>query len=237
MAEVKPAEFARQAGVSPSVISRKISNKTLIRNNAGFLDTDNPVNARYLSKRRLKANNAALEDDGKAAERVIKNTDFSAMADAEIAEHAGLPQRLLKMTIRELVIKYRGLDGIDRYIKMLRDLTAADEKDQKVQERRLQLVEKDFVTARVIEYLNVLMKQLLEYPGSAVDGIISLVQSEGSNSRQDVTRMMESGLSKIIKGSKEQVIKEMDGLRAKYQEKDDDLREKIKEAVEEVIDE
>jgi hypothetical protein len=235
MAEVKPAEFARQAGVAASVISRKISNKTLIRNNAGFLDTDNPVNARYLSKRRLKANNADLEDDGNAANRVIKNTDFSAMADSEIAEHAGLPQRLLKMTIRELVIKYRGLDGIDRYIKMLRDLTAADEKDQKVQERRLQLVEKDFVTARVIEYLNVLMKQLLEYPGSAVDGIISLVQSEGSASRQEVTRMMESGLSKIIKGSKEQVVKEMDGLRAKYQEKDGDLHEIIKEAVEEVI--
>jgi hypothetical protein len=235
MAEVKPAEFARQAGVSPSVISRKISNKTLIRNNAGFLDTDNPVNARYLSKRRLKANNAALEDDGNAAERVIKNTDFLAMADSEIAEHAGLPQRLLKMTIRELIIKYRGLDGIDRYIKMLRNLTTSDEKDQKVQERRLQLVEKDFITARVIEYLNVLMKQLLEYPSSAVDGIISLVQSKGSNSRQDVTRIMESGLSKIIKGSKEQVVKETDGLRAKYQEKDDDLHEKIKEAIEEVI--
>jgi hypothetical protein len=98
-------------------------------------------------------------------------------------------------------------------------------------------VEKDFVTARVIEYLNVLMKQLLEYPGSAIDGIMSLIQSKGSEARPDVTRVMEAGLSKVIKGSKEQVIKEMDGLRAKYQEKDDDLHEKIKEVVEEVINE
>jgi hypothetical protein len=236
MAEVKPAEFARQAVVSPSVVSRKIANKTLIRNNAGFLDTENPVNARYLSKRRLKANNAALEGDGQAAERIIQNADFSAMTDAEIADCIMLPRHILSLSIRELVVKFRGMEGIERYVKMLRDLTAAEERDQKIQERRLQLVEKDFITARVIEYLNVLMKQLLEYPGSAVDGIMSLIQSEGSAARQDVTRMMESGLSKIIKGSKEQVIKEMDGLRAKYQEKDDDLNEKIKAAVEEAID-
>jgi hypothetical protein len=214
----------------------EIKNGTLIRNNAGFLDTENPVNSRYETKRRLKSNSAAMEDDGNSADRVIKSTDFSALDDLEIEDHAVLPQRLLKMTIRDLVIKYRGLDGIDRYIKMLRDLTAADEKDQKVQERRLQLVEKDFIIARVLEFLNVLMKQLLEYPGSAVDGIISLVQAEGGAARQEVSRIMEDELSKIIRGSKEQVIKEMDGLRAKYQDKDDDLNEKIREAVEEAID-
>jgi hypothetical protein len=236
MAEVKPAEYARICGVAPSVISRKIKNGTLIRNNAGFLDTENPVNSRYEAKRRLKSNSAALEDDGDSAGRVIKPVDFSALDDLAIADHAGLPQRMMKMTIRELVIEHRGLDGINQYIKMLRDLAAADERDLKTRERRLQLVEKDFIIARVLEFLNVLMKQLLEYPGSAVDGIISLVQAEGGAARQEVARAMEDGLSKIIRGSKEQVIKEMDGLRAKYQDKDDDLNEKIREAVEEAID-
>jgi hypothetical protein len=149
MAEVKQAEFARICGVAQSVISRKIRNGTLIRNTAGFLDTDNPVNSRYASKRRLKSNDKALEAvDGESAKKPPP-IDFSAISDFEISEYAGLPQRLVGLTLRELVIKFKGMD---RYVKMLKDLSAADEKDQKVQERRLQLVEKDFVVARLFQY-------------------------------------------------------------------------------------
>jgi hypothetical protein len=118
---------------------------------------------------------------------------------------------------------------------MLRDLAAADEKDQKTQERRLQLVEKDFIISRVIQFLDVLMKQLLEWPNGAADGIIATVQSEGGAARPDVVSIMEKGLTEIIKDAKGQVIKEINSLRAKYQETDD-ISEKIKEAVAEAID-
>lgn len=204
-------------GVSPSVVSRKIKNNTLARNAAGLLDTDNPVNSRYMSRRRLKSNARALADDGKNAERVLKRADFQAFDDYETAEHAGLPQKMLGMTIRELVVKYRGLDGLETYVKMLRDLTAADEKDQRVQERRLQLVEKDFIVARVFQFLDTLMKQILEYPESAVDEIVSLALSEGGGARLDVSRKMQAGLTRIIKGAKERVMEELAGLKAKYQ--------------------
>jgi hypothetical protein len=235
MAEVKQAEFARICGVAPSVITRKIKNNTLIRNTAGLLDTDNPVNSRYAARRRLKSNNKALEAEPDTAREKPPPVDFTALTDMEIAEHAGLPQRLLGLTIRELVIKFKGVEGIAQYVKMLKDAAAADERDQKVQERRLQLVEKDFIIARVFQYLDVLMKQLLEYPESAVDGIISLVQAKGGAARLEVSQTIEAGISKIIKGSKEQVMNELSGLRAKYQG-GDDLDEKIKEAVEEAID-
>jgi hypothetical protein len=236
MAEVKQAEFARICGVAPSVITRKIKNNTLIRNAAGLLDTDNPVNSRYSARRRLKSNNKALETEPDTTGKKPPPVDFTDITDMEIAENAGLPQRLLGLTIRELVIQYKGVEGIERYVKMLKDLAASDEREQKVQERRLQLVEKDFIIARVFQYLDVLMKQLLEYPESSVDGIISLVQAKGGAARLEVSRTIENGISKIIKGSKEQVTNELSGLRAKYQHKDDDLNEKIKEAVEEAID-
>jgi predicted nucleic acid-binding protein len=122
------------------------------------------------------------------------------------------------------------------YVKMLKDLTAADERDQKVRERRLQLIEKDFVIARLVQYLDVLMKQLLEYPESIVDEVIALVQAQGSDARLNVSRKLENGISKIIKDSKEQLIKELSGLRAKYQDTDG-LDQKIKDAVAEAIEE
>jgi hypothetical protein len=217
MSEVRQSEYARMCGVSPSVIARKIKANTLVRNAAGLLDTDNPVNSRYMSRRRLKSNSEALEDDGKNAERVLKKADFTAFDDYEIADRAGLPQKMLGMTIRELVVKYRGMEGLETYVKMLRDLTSADEKDQRVQERRLQLVEKDFIVARVFQYMDSLMKQILEYPESAADEIISLALSEGVAARADVSRKMQAGLTRIIRSAKERVIEELAGLKTKYQ--------------------
>ncbi|MDR0543218.1 MAG: hypothetical protein LBH19_13530 [Dysgonamonadaceae bacterium] len=232
MSEVIPSEFARMCGVSPSVISRKIKNNTLVKNAAGLLDTDNPVNSRYAARRRLKSNQKVLEDTDGNVERLLKN--FSDMSDYEISERIRLPQKLLGMSIRELVITYKGMEGLETYIKMLKDLTAADEKDQRVQERRLQLVEKDFIVARIFQYLDALMNQILEYPESAVDNILSLVQAKGADARLDVSIALGQGLSKIILGSKDQVIKELSGLRAKYQ-KEEKIEERL-EAIEEAID-
>jgi hypothetical protein len=235
MSEVRQSEYARMCGVSPSVIARKIKANTLVRNAAGLLDTDNPVNSRYMSRRRLKSNEQALEDDGKNAERVLKKVDFTAFDDYEIADRVGLPQKLLGMTIRELIVKYRGMEGLEIYVKHLRDLMAADEKDQRVQERRQQLVEKDFIVARVFQFLDTLMKQILEYPKSAVDEIISLVQSEGGAARADISQKMQAGLTRIIKGAKERVVEEFAGLKAKYQN-ESRLEEKLEIIAEKLED-
>jgi hypothetical protein len=231
--EYKQADFCRAYALEPSTVSKAIARGALQKNTAGLIDDENTLNKVFLAKRRLKATNEALADDGKNAERVRQTIDFSAFDDYEIADHARLPKKLLSMTIRELVVKFKGLDGLERYVKMLRDLAAADEKDQKTQERRLQLVEKDFIIARVFQFLDVLMKQLLEWPEGSVDGIIALVQSEGAAARRDVSRIMEKGVGVIIKDAKAQVIKELSGLRAKYQE--DDKLDEVKQAIEEAI--
>jgi len=240
MAEVTQSDFARICGVAASVISRKIKNNTLVRNAAGLLDTENPVNARYAARRRLKNNAAALEaaDPASPAEDkrpIPQPVDFTQMSDREISEHAGLPQRLLGLTLRQLVKEFKGLPGMQDYVRMLKDMTVTDEREQKVRERRLQLVEKDFITARQIQYLDSLMRQLLEYPESAVDEIIALVQAEGNAARLDVSRKLEAGISKIIKNSKDELVKELSGLRSKYQD-DDRLGEKIKEAIAEATE-
>jgi hypothetical protein len=233
--EYKQADFCKTYGLEASTVSKAIKRGALQKNTAGLLDDEHTLNKVFLAKRRIKSVNEALPDDGKNTGRVASQIDFSALDDEEIARYAGLPRKLLGMSIRGLVIRFKGIDGLQDYIKMLRDLSAADEKDQKTQERRLQLVEKDFIISRIIHFLDVLMKQLLEWPDGAADGIIATVQSEGAAARHDVVSLMEKGLTEIIKDAKGQIIKEVNSLRAKYQEKDD-ISEKIKEAVAEAID-
>jgi hypothetical protein len=231
--EYRQVDFCRIYGLDQSTVSKAVKRSALVKNTAGLIDDENATNKIFMAKHRLKSSRAALEDDGKNVERIKKKIDFTVFDDYEISQNTGLPQKLLGMTIRELVTTFKGMEGLETYIKMLRDLAAADEKDQKTQERRLQLVDKDFIVARLFQYLDVLMKQLLEYPKSAVDSIVSLVQAEGEASRQEVVRKMETGLSAIIKGAKEQMTKELSGLRAKYQ-KDDSLDE-IKQTIEEAM--
>jgi acetone carboxylase gamma subunit len=52
---------------------------------------------------------------------------------------AKIPRQLLGMTIRELITRYQGIDSVERYIKVLQDLTDLDEKYLLIQERRLKL--------------------------------------------------------------------------------------------------
>ena len=231
--EHKQANFCKAYGLGKSTVSMAIKRGALVRNTAGFIDDENTVNKIFLAKHRETIADNAASDGGKAQEEAARKIDFSAFDDYEIADHTGLPQHLLGMTIRDLVKKFQGLDGLERYIKMLRDLVSANEKDQKTQERRLQLVEKDFIVARVFQYLDILMKQLLEWPEGNADGIIALVQSSGADARNDVVKIIEKGLADIIKDAKAQITKELAGLKLKYQ--DDDKLEEMKAVIEEAI--
>jgi hypothetical protein len=233
--EYKQSDFCKAYGILPSTANMAIKRGALQKNTAGLLDDENTVNKIFLAKRQLKITKEALADDGKNVERVTGRIDFAALEEYELAGHAGLPKKLLGMTIRDLVISFKGLDGLERYVKMLRDLAAAEEKDQKTQERRLQLVEKDFVTARLFQYVDDLMKQLLEWAGTSAPGITALVLSGGEAALPDVTREIEKGVGGVIRDAKSQIIKELSGLRAKYH--DDDRLEEVKAIIEEAVSE
>jgi hypothetical protein len=247
--EVKQAEFARMVGVSSVAIFKKIKNKTLIVNAAGFLDTDNPVNAAYLSKHRRKAEEAAAAEQikagGAAPIKSFTSETFSGNGppstasppnDFALMAVAGVPARaLLNMTLREIVTKYPGIDKIERYAKILKDTTMSAEKEQRILERALTLIPKDFVISRLFNFIEGIMKQLLEYPDSVVDRVIALAVAESETTRIDIVETMTNGLTQIISGAKDNIISELNGLKNKYQ---NDITahnqiEEIKEAIEE----
>jgi hypothetical protein len=247
--EVKPAEFARIAGVSRPSISGKIKNKTLIVNAAGLLDTDNPVNARYISIHNQKAAQAA------AAEYTSKGGDIVSPVkppapgaapatapladDYAIAQLALTPRDVLGLTIRELVLKFPGLDKIERYAKILKDVTMSAEKEQRIKERGLTLIEKDFVVSRLFGFIDTLTKQSFDFPESVADRIIALSKAQGEAARNDVVLIMREGIGRVIAGAKDQVIAELNVLKSKYQNdsRNDDKFDELKQAIEEARNE
>jgi hypothetical protein len=66
-------------------------------------------------------------------------TVIDPLNDAELADHAGLPGRIMGMTIRELLKRYGGIEGVERYFRIVRDLVEAEKNDLVARELRLGL--------------------------------------------------------------------------------------------------
>ena len=268
--EVTASEFARMCGVSPMAICKKIKNGTLIKNSGKKLDTDNPVNRRYLERKQAKlkaklemqsiaaaAQDAALDapaaelppektfgcQEGSAETKFFLNPSTAAFTsekksdgldfgmDAAIAgaarksgaelraavkssEHK--PRLVMNMTIAELLRTFGTMDNIEQFSKIQRDLSVADEREQRTQERRMIQIPKDFVVQRFFGYVDSLMNQLLDVPEAVCDQVIATSLAGGSDCRTSVMRILSDNLTKCISGAKTHIVGELNALRGKY---------------------
>jgi hypothetical protein len=196
------------------------------------MDTDNPINSAYISDPDRSRRKAAAFPTVPAASPAqaaplaatpglsITTTTAGTRSDTDIAATAGTAVEMLSLTIRELVMAHAGVQGIERYTKILRDLTATAEREQRTREHGLKLIEKDFVTSKVFAFVDSVCKQIIEYPEAAADAIIAKIMSEGPEARPSVVSMMQEALGRIIAETKNQIVKELDSLKGKYQKEE-----------------
>lgn len=234
--EVTPAEFARQAFVSRQSINGKIKNGTLIVNSAGKMDTDNPINRAYLEKHRNQ-----LQQDA-ATEAFLQKQKMEIQAAAEKSANDLLENiqnnnqisaaELQGMTLGEIVRKFGNLEGIDRFVKLQKDLVTIEEKNQRLQEKRLQQLPRDFVIARLFGFQQQQASRVLDVPEAGADQIIAMVLANPDGCRQKIIEYMRDLLSRAIGGAKEHVINELSSLRAKYDDNSESISDKIDELME-----
>lgn len=239
-------------GVSPMAISKKIKNGTLIKNSGKKMDTDNPVNRRYLERKQAKlkarlemqsiaqaAQAGALEETPAASlseetfggqERSAETKNFlnpsaasstgekksgdQLRAAVKSSEHKS--RLVMNMTIAELLRTFGTMDNIEQFSKIQRDLSVADEREQRTQERRMIQIPKDFVVQRIFGYVDSLMNQLLDVPEAVCDQVIATSLAGGSDCRMAVMRILSDNLTKCISGAKTHIVGELNALRGKY---------------------
>ncbi|MBQ9239465.1 MAG: hypothetical protein IJ191_09195 [Treponema sp.] len=252
---VSQAAFARMAGVSRASVCGKVKNKTLIVDSGGMIDTDNPVNREYLELHQQSAiqtqtatTPATASFSGTKSEQpahapkicpVPKHrTQGYAMTDSAAATAAGIPEELLGLTIRELIARFGTMQNVEKYVKILRDLTAADEKDQRMRERRMMQIPKDFVTSQIFGLLEQMTNRLLDMPERIVDGLIALAATNDDSARQKIINSIRDNVSITIGDTKNLVIKQLEALKTNTNDNTDttaaiqDLKEQISELTE-----
>ena len=236
--EVTASVFARMCGVSAMMICKKIKDGTLVRDcgkNGRRLDTDNPKNRAYLERKQGKIKTKLRTQQMEAA--VADGLDFEEGQDfqtqeipvqekqvrpAENEERKKLmaapnkPRLMMDMTIRQLLRSFNTMDNVEQFSKIQRDLSAADEREQKTQERRLLQIPKDFVVQRVFGYIDSLMNQLLDVPEAVCDQVIAVSLAGGNDARISVMHILSDNLTKCIAGAKEYIVEELNALKGRY---------------------
>lgn len=229
--EVTPAEFARQAFVSRQSINGKLKSRTLVLNSAGKLDTDNPINRAYLDKHQQKLKQDAATEAflQKQKQEISQQAEITANNLIDNIESSGNMSAadLQNMTLGEIVRKFGSMDGIDKFVKLQKDLVTIEEKNQRLQEKRLQLLPRDFVIARLFGFQQQQASRVLDVPEAGADQIVAMVMANPDGCRQKIIEYMRDLLSRAIGGAKDHVVNELSSLRAKYDDSMESLSEKI----------
>lgn len=229
--EVTQSVFASMAGVNRASICVGIKKKSLVMNSAGKLDTDNPVNRRYLDKHQKKLQEAhSFETFGEQVE--LGAVQKAAVAPKNLeADRNGVAGNLLNLTMRELIQQHGNMANVERYAKLVKDLTVADEKEQRIQERRLEQIPKDFVQASVFGFLEALMNKLLDLPERIADQAVAYVQADADTARSKIKNLLSDDITAAITDSKNQIIGGIENMKGRYSQ-EDSLRDIVSDVME-----
>lgn len=229
--EVTPAEFARQAFVSRQSINGKLKSGTLVLNSAGKLDTDNPVNRAYLDKHQQKLKQEAATEAflQKQKQEISQQAETQAddLMDSIQSSSSLSAAQIKNLTLGEIVRKFGTMEGIDKFVKLQKDLVTIEEKDQRLQEKRLQQLPRDFVIARLFGFQQQQASRILDVPEAAADQLQAIVLANPSDSCQKIIDYLRDLLSRAIGGAKEHIINELQSLKAKYSDDSESLSDKI----------
>jgi len=148
--------------------------------------------------------------------------DKTGMDEVEFENITGLPARMMKLNLKNLVVRYGGPMMLKSWADILVKIMSANEKDQKIQERRLELIQKDFVISRLFMFLETLSSRIFDYTESIPMEIIALVKSGIDDIEIEIKKKMRKDFSILLRDTKENITRELENLKTKYEKSKND---------------
>lgn len=239
-------EFSRLANVSQEALRQAVKNNKLKRDNQFRYDLQNKINIAYLISKGItpkKINDFIKSISGHDIENIEKNIkkckhslkentknraeSKKTYPKSEIKEElidakkfrdiTGLPGELMHKTIEELIFEYDEPTVLKLWTDIYYKILQSQERAQKIKERDLELIEKDFVMSKLFKHIELLHLRLLDYPESAVDNLIALARTDNKNIRITLIEDMSKDFSRILIETKELMKRELKDLIYKYE--------------------
>ena len=121
-------------------------------------------------------------------------------------------EEIENLTIKQVVERYGGIVGFKNYVDALDKMAAWKIKEQKYNERRKELIEKNPVAMALFSIINIAFKRILEYPDTVTDQLIAIAKGDKKTARIDAIDLQTQTLSKILKSVKREVVRDLKGI-------------------------
>ena len=145
----------------------------------------------------------------------------SNMTSDDFVNVTGLPEKMMGLTIFELVKNYGGPMQLEKWAKVLNQLSSTTERQDKMKERRNITIEKDFVISNVFKYLDIFMDAVFDSAEAQNEIIISHVKSDPEEAKKAIPEMRKKAYTKIAKEAKKGIKDALKRLRNKYDDQSD----------------
>jgi len=146
------------------------------------------------------------------------STDVS--TEIEFENTSGLAAKYLNMKIGDLVRVRGGVQGLKEWVGILKNLTATSKAEQEMQERRNELVEKDFMISNVKKYLDLFMSNAFDAVESQKKIISATYKADPETAEQKIEDMRKKALTKISREAVRSINDSMKSLKRKYDNDD-----------------
>jgi hypothetical protein len=218
-------DWLQQHGISQQTIEQRLNeNQPVQRKVRQYREPSNP--ASEIRKKILEKSDPVepgeISDPVKIIqlEKYFENPQAVEMDEAQFEDLTGLPAKAMQMTLMELVLKLGGPLMLEDWSKIAQRFIAASFQNQKMQEHRTELCEKDFFISNVSNYINILHESLFDLAESQTEIIIATIKSNEENARNIIKDMRLKSYSKVIKEAQHQIESAVRRLRGKH-EKDE----------------
>lgn len=115
------------------------------------------------------------------------------------------------LTIREVVGTYGGITGFKSYVDTLAKMSDWKAKETKYLKERRKLVDINFAKT-LFSLIDLSYREVLEVPDRIADQIIAIAHSKKKTHRIEIIDLMRDTLSRILKGTKDEVLKDLKNI-------------------------
>jgi hypothetical protein len=167
-------------------------------------------------KPRPKARKSDPSDIPSVEEIDETDIEFKDLTPEEFEEISGLPQKMMSLTVYQLVNKWGGVMSLNKWADFLSKLATISEKEQKMQMRKNELIEKDFVISNLIKFVDLMVNQIIDSAESDVEEIIAMVKTGEENARTRIPEHRRKNITKIARECKKSMADSLKRLKQKY---------------------
>ena len=241
--KVRAKDLCNTGKVKPPALANEVKRGNLIRDEKKNFDLNNSKNRDWCIRHGINPDTCKAQDKQTVKVRTATNKKQSVSADAveikkptnkrpqlpkaetqfplaeeEFINLTGLAAEMQKLNLNQLVFRYGGPMQLKGWVDILDKLMSAQKKDVDIQEKRKDLVPRQFVEF-LKSYVNTYNNQLFDYAEGCTSEIIAMIKTDPKKAKIEIPEMLRKNFSKLAQETIKRIDKDVKNLKVGVEEK------------------